>query len=105
MLDTLSAADFEPLEGKRCVLVLSDQCSIEATIRRVEVKPACRSPRSNTQRMPFTVWLSAHDDQPIFDAAICSLRTGSSSIEGVYINRFVLPEAQEDGAWYQLIFN
>ncbi|MFO7593324.1 MAG: hypothetical protein R6X15_04670 [Pseudomonadota bacterium] len=105
MLETLSAADFEPFLGKTCDLILAPEARVRTTIHKVMERPNHRSPLDPHGRTPFSVWFLGQEGEPAFESAICSLQLGETEIEGVYINRMIPAGPERDRAWYQLVFN
>lgn len=106
MLGTITAADFQPLQGKVCVFEATPTLSIQLTVEQVESRPDCQVPGSGEAREPFCVLLSGQQDEADFTSATGVLRLGEgATMEGVYINRVLPPMGGNPRPWYQLVFN
>ncbi|MCL7930206.1 DUF6916 family protein [Halomonas llamarensis] len=106
MLGTITAADFQPLQGKACVFEATPTLSVQLTVEQVKSRPECQVPGSCKAREPFRVLLSGQQDEADFTSATGVLRLGDgAAMEGVYINRVLPPVGDNLRPWYQLVFN
>lgn len=106
MLNTVTAADFEPLLGQDCVLDLTPELSVRLGVERVTTRPECRMPGSDERRTPFDVLLTGKEGEVAFHEATASLHIADGTVlEGVYLCRVMSPTGEAERPWYQLVFN
>ncbi|OWV29187.1 hypothetical protein [Halomonas campaniensis] len=106
MLGTITAADFQPLQGKVCVFEATPTLSMQLTVEQVTSRPDCLVPGSVEVREPFCVLLSGQQNETSVTSATGVLRLGDeATLEGVYINRVLPPMGGVPRPWYQLVFN
>ncbi|KIN16324.1 hypothetical protein E0L35_19560 [Halomonas sp. ATBC28] len=106
MLGTITAADFQPLQGKECTFEATSALSVKLTVEQITSRPDCQVPGADEAREPFGVLLSGQQDEVDFTSATGVLRLGDgATLEGVYINRVLPPMGGDPRPWYQLVFN
>ncbi|MBS3667219.1 DUF6916 family protein [Vreelandella boliviensis] len=107
MLGTITAADFQPLQGQVCIFETTPPAlSVSLTVEQVTSRPDCQVPGTDGAREPFGVLLSGQQDEVDFTSATGVLRLGDeATLEGVYINRVLPPIGGDPRPWYQLVFN
>lgn len=106
MLGTITAADFQPLQGKECTFEATSALSVKLTVEQITSRPDCQVPGAGEAREPFGVLLSGQQAEVDFTSATGVLRLGDgATLEGVYINRVLPPMGGDPRPWYQLVFN
>ncbi|MDN3524517.1 hypothetical protein QWY79_04480 [Halomonas sabkhae] len=106
MLNTVTAADFEPLLGQDCVLDLTSELSVRLSVEQVHSRPECRMPGGEEMRTPFHVLLAGKETEPAFHEATATLHVSDGAVlEGVYLCRVMSPTGEAERPWYQLVFN
>lgn len=107
MLGTITAADFQLLQGKVCIFETANPTlSVRLTVEQVTSRPDCQVPGTDEARQPFGVLMFGQQDEVDFTSATGVLRLGDgATLEGVYINRVLPPMGGDPRPWYQLVFN
>ncbi|MBB3139670.1 DUF6916 family protein [Halomonas organivorans] len=106
MLNTVTAADFEPLLGQDCVLDLTPELSVRLDVEQVKRRPECQVPGHEEARTPFDVLLTGREGEAAFHEAVANLHIAEGVVlESVYICRVMPPGGEMARPWYQLVFN
>lgn len=106
MLDKLSAGDFTGLIGEGFTVVIMNGPDIEMTLEQVKEKPESANPEAgDDERTPFSLFFKGDAGYGV-DSGIFDLRHAKfpGDIQGVNINRVLPPDADNQSAWYQVIF-
>lgn len=106
MLDTLSANDFTGLVGDNFTLVIMNGPDIEITLEQVKEKPESANPEAgNDVRTPFSLFFKG-DACHAVEGGSFDLRHDKfpGDVRGVNVNRVLPPDADNQSAWYQVIF-
>ena len=69
MLGTITAADFQPLQGKECTFEATSALSVKLTVEQITSRPDCQVPGAGEAREPFGVLLSGQQDEVGFTSA------------------------------------
>lgn len=106
MLDRVDASHFSPFTGQTCQLETPDGEKLVLMIDNVQINPQSRMPDvPDTQRMPFSVSLTAQQATTFTDG-LCSIElTALGRLENIFVSRVAPLGRDSSHAYFQIIFN